>query len=221
MPEIRSNIELLKQKLLSDVKLVAVSKNMPPEDIAVAYDSGHKCFGENRVQELLGKKDQLPSDIEWHLIGHLQTNKVKYIAPFISMIQSVDSFRLLQIINEEAAKNKRIINCLFQIHIAEEDTKFGFSMDELNNILQKENVAKFSNTRICGLMGMATLTDNMAQVRHEFRSLFSYFTTLKSDIFRNNESFREISMGMSGDYEIAISEGCTMIRIGSLIFGER
>ena len=221
MQEISSNIEWLKKKLPPGVKLVAVSKNKPPEDVIAAYNTGQRCFGENRVQELLRKKDLLPSDIGWHLIGHLQSNKVKYIAPFISMIQSVDSLKLLRTINEEALKNDRIIDCLLQVHIAEEETKFGFGMDELKDVLSGEDTGKYSNARICGLMGMSTLTDDMEKVRQEFRSLFNVFTSLKTDIFVSNEYFKEISMGMSGDYETAIDEGSTMIRIGSLIFGER
>lgn len=220
MQETGSNIEWLKKKLPPVVKLVAVSKNMPPEDIIAVYNTGHRCFGENRVQELLRKKDFLPPDIEWHLIGHLQRNKVKYIASFISMIQSVDSLKLLGTINEEALKNDRVIDCLLQVHIAEEETKFGFDMDELKDILAGEEPWKYSNIRICGLMGMSTFTDNIEQVRQEFRSLFNFFTSLKKDVFVNCEYFKEISMGMSGDYEIAIEEGSTMIRIGSLIFEE-
>lgn len=221
MPDIAKNIRTIKQTLPPPVKLVAVSKTKPVSEILEAYDAGHRCFGENRVRELMQKKDLLPSDIEWHLIGHLQTNKVKYIAPFISMIESVDSFRLLRVIDAEAAKAGRTINCLLQIHIAEEETKFGFSMDELHEMLDNAEFKGLENVSICGVMGMATFSDNQEKVRNEFRYLSKCFNDLKNDYFSGDRHFKEISMGMSGDFEIAIGEGSTMVRIGSLIFGER
>ena len=221
MFDIAANIRLLKQQIPSSVKLVAVSKTKPVSDILTAYKSGHRYFGENRVQELFYKKDLLPSDIEWHLIGHLQSNKVKYIVTFISMIQSVDTFRLLKIINSEAAKINRVVDCLLQIHIAEEETKFGFSMKDLNDMLQAEDFKNSDSLRICGVMGMATYTENSDMVRKEFRYLTGCFYELKNKYFQGKSYFKEISMGMSGDYKIALEEGSTIVRIGSLIFGER
>jgi len=221
MASIAENITSLKQKIPSSVKLVAVSKTKPAGDIIIAYNTGQRCFGENRVQEILNKKDQLPSDIEWHLIGHLQSNKVKFIVPFISMIQSVDSFKLLKTINSEALKINQQIDCLLQIHIAEEETKFGFSMKELDEMTDSHEFANLKNVRICGIMGMATFTDNTGQVRKEFSYLVKCFNSLKNRYFAEVPEFREISMGMSGDYNIAIQEGSTIVRIGNLIFGER
>lgn len=221
MPDIANNIAYLKSQLPALVSLVAVSKTKPVSDIELAYNTGQRIFGENRVQELLNKKDLLPSDIEWHLIGHLQTNKVKYIVPFISMIQSVDSFKLLFSIDSEAQKINRVIDCLLQIHIAREETKFGFSMCDLSDFLQKEDVALMRNIRICGVMGMATFTSDTGQVKNEFAFLRKCFNSLKDSFFNESSDFRQISMGMSGDFELAIDEGSTMVRIGSLIFGER
>lgn len=221
MPDISENIITIKETLPPGVKLVAVSKTKSVAEILEAYNTGHRCFGENRVRELMEKKDLLPNDIEWHLIGHLQTNKVKYIAPFISMIESVDSFRLLRVIDAEAAKARRAINCLLQIHIAEEETKFGFSMDELREMLVDTDFKSLENVNICGVMGMATFSDDQEKVRNEFRYLSKCFNDLKNDYFSDYRHFKEISMGMSGDFEIAIGEGSTIVRIGSLIFGER
>lgn len=221
MTDIRSNIKYLLSQIPPQVKLVAVSKTKPVADILVAYNAGQKIFGENRVQELLKKKDLLPSDIEWHLIGHLQTNKVKLIVPFVSMIQSVDSFRLLKTINDEARKTGRTVNCLLQLHIAKEETKFGFSIQEVTEMLRDSSVRTLESIKICGVMGMATFTDDKDMVRAEFRYLADCFRKLKTDYFPGNPDFKEISMGMSGDFAIAISEGSTMVRIGSLIFGER
>jgi pyridoxal phosphate enzyme (YggS family) len=221
MVDIALNISILKQQIPTSVKIVAVSKTKPVSDIMVAYQNGHKCFGENRVQELISKKDLLPSDIEWHLIGHLQSNKVKYIVPFISLIESVDSFNLLKIIDSEAEKTGRIVKCLLQIHIAKEETKYGFSIDEVNNMLESIDFRNLRNIVICGVMGMATLTDNMNTVRSEFRYLKNCFLTLKEIFFSDHPHFTEISMGMSGDYRIAVEEGSTIVRIGSSIFGER
>jgi pyridoxal phosphate enzyme (YggS family) len=218
---IAKNISELKSLLPSAVKLVAVSKTQPAGDIIEAYNIGQRCFGENRVQELLNKKDLLPVDIEWHLIGHLQNNKVKYIVPFITMIQSIDSYKLLVTVNSEALKINRVIDCLLQIHIATEETKFGFSMKELCENLQSCNISNLRNIRICGVMGMATFTSDTNQIKQEFGYLRNCFNTLKDNYFSMNSFFREISMGMSGDYELAVKEGSTMVRIGSLIFGER
>ena len=221
MSEISSNISLIRGQLPPAVKLIAVSKTRPAGDILEAYSSGQKYFGENRVQELLGKKDQVPSDIEWHLIGHLQSNKVKYIVPFISMIQSVDSFKLLSIINNEASAIKREVSCLLQIHIASEETKFGFSMEELTDAFNKRVPEQLNHVRICGVMGMASFTTDNNQVKKEFSYLKGCFNDLKNRYFSTTNHFREISMGMSGDYNLALEEGTTMVRIGSLIFGER
>jgi PLP dependent protein len=221
MPDIAGNISYLKSHLPSPVKLIAVSKTKPVNDILLAYNTGQRYFGENRVQELLNKKDLLPRDIDWHLIGHLQSNKVKYIVPFISMIQSVDSFKLLITVNSEALKIERVVDCLLQIHIATEQTKFGFTMQELCENLESDDVLSLKNVRICGVMGMATFTSDNHQVKKEFGYLKDCFFSLKNSFFNSSTFFKEISMGMSGDYAIAIEEGSTMVRIGSLIFGER
>ena len=221
MSDIAANIISLKQVIPPSVRLVAVSKTRPVSDIMEAYRAGQRCFGENRVQEILNKKDNLPSDIEWHLIGHLQRNKVKLIVPYVSMIQSVDSLKLLSAIDTEASKINRIVDILLQVYIASEETKFGFSMEEIEDMMLSPELKDFKFIRICGLMGMATFTSDPAQVQMEFRSLAELFNELKKKYFYSDESFREISMGMSGDYEIAIQEGSTLIRVGSLIFGER
>jgi PLP dependent protein len=221
MQNIADNITSLKSTIPSSVKLVAVSKTKPVGAILEAYNTGQRIFGENRVQEILNKKDLLPADIEWHIIGHLQTNKVKYIVPFISMIESVDSFKLLHAINSEAKKIDRVIDCLLQVYIANEETKFGFSMCDLSEELRSEDTSFYKNVRICGVMGMATFTSDNEQVRKEFSYLKNCFNSLKKNYFSANDYFTEISMGMSGDYEIAVKEGSTMVRIGSHIFGER
>ena len=221
MVDIALNISKLKEHIPSSVKIVAVSKTMPVSYIKVAYDAGQKIFGENRVQELQSKKDSLPSDIEWHLIGHLQSNKVKYIIPFISMIQSVDSSGLLIIINNEAEKASRKIDCLLQFHIAREETKFGFNLDEVSEMLESGYLKNLRNVNIRGVMGMATFTDNFDVVHQEFKFLRNCFDTLKENYFIESDQFKEISMGMSGDYLAGIEEGSTIVRIGSLIFGER
>lgn len=221
MTQISANIESLKEQIPQSVKLVAVSKTKPESDILEAYNSDHKIFGENRVRELLQKRENLPADIEWHMIGHLQSNKVKLIVPFISMIHSADSFRLLKIIDLEASGINRTVNCLLQIHIAEEETKFGFSMDEIHEMIRSEDFRRLYSLRICGVMGMATFTDDSERIRNEFRYLAHCYNKLKSDYFAEKPEFREISMGMSGDFKIAIGEGSTIVRIGSLIFGER
>lgn len=218
---IPEQIEKIKRELPQHVKLIAVSKTHPVNVILEAYNAGHKIFGENRVQELISKYSEMPKDIEWHLIGHLQTNKVKYIAPFVSLIHSVDSLKLLSVINKEAQKCNRVIDCLLQVYIASEETKFGLSADELHELLQNPEFKQLQNVRICGLMGMATFTDNMEQVRMEFRFLKNLFNEVKQTYFRHLPWFKELSMGMSGDYRIAIEEGSTMVRIGSNIFGHR
>ena len=221
MSDIAGNIGFLNSQLPSTVRLVAVSKTKTVGDIMDAYYAGQRYFGESRVQELLNKKALLPTDIEWHFIGHLQRNKVKYIIPFICIIQSVDSYKLLITINSEATKIKKVVDCLVQIHIAAEETKSGFTMDELHESLQSDNILKLSNVRICGVMGMATFTSDTNQVKKEFRYLRDCFNSLKDAYFKTSTSFKEISMGMSGDFKIAIQEGSTMVRVGSLIFGER
>jgi pyridoxal phosphate enzyme (YggS family) len=215
---------LLKYKSELDevkVKLVAVSKNHPAEAVMEAYDAGQRVFGENLVQEMVEKAAQLPKDIAWHLIGHLQTNKVKYIAPFVELIESVDSLKLLKEINKQAAKNNRVINCLLQIYIADEDTKFGLGYDELIELLRSEEFANFKNVNIIGLMGIATNTASEKQTQTEFNELKVLFEGIKLSFFRKDEHFKEISMGMSADYKLAIAEGSTMVRIGSSIFGKR
>ncbi|HNX43092.1 MAG TPA: YggS family pyridoxal phosphate-dependent enzyme [Bacteroidales bacterium] len=216
-----SNYENLYKALGGKVRMVAVSKTKPVEMIRELYDAGQRDFGENRVQELTAKSAVLPADITWHFIGHLQTNKVRFIVPFVGYIHSVDSLKLLSEINREAAKINRVINCLLQFHIATEETKFGLSFEEAAALLNNPDTARMQNVRICGIMGMATFTDNKQLIRNEFRQLKSHFDKLKTSHFNDDPAFREISMGMSNDYEIAIEEGSTMVRIGSLIFGER
>jgi PLP dependent protein len=218
---IASNIERLRNSLPEQVTLVAVSKTKPVEDILQAYQAGQTAFGENKAQEMAAKYPLLPADINWHFIGHLQTNKVGLIAPFVSMIQSVDSLKLLVDINKEARKNHRIIPCLLQFHIAEEETKFGLTLQEAKEILSSEQYRQLTHISLSGVMGMATFTEDMEQVRREFRHLKSIFTVLKETFFTQNESFCEISMGMSDDYPVAVEEGSTMVRIGSTIFGAR
>jgi PLP dependent protein len=221
MADIASNIITLKQQIPPSVKLVAVSKTKPVSDILEAYNAGQKSFGENRVQELVQKKDLLPADIEWHLIGHLQGNKVKLIVPFISLIHSVDTFKLLQTINFEATRINRVVDCLLQIHIAEEETKFGFSIDEINEMAGSKDFQNLNFIRICGVMGMATYTEDTGAIKNEFRYLTGCFNKLRVEYFAEKPWFKELSMGMSGDFKIAIGEGSTIVRIGSLIFGER
>ncbi len=219
--DIAKNIQSIKAELPANVSLIAVSKRKPNEAILTAYNAGHKAFGENIVQDLQKKHEVLPKDIEWHFIGHLQSNKVKYIAPFVFLIHSVDSLKLLKIINKEGLKNKRIIHCLLQIHIAEEDTKFGLSPDDLAKLLQSEEYKTLENIKIKGLMGMATNTSDKIQVRAEFAALKKQFDIIKNSFFKDDADFDTLSMGMSGDYKIAVEEGSNMIRVGSSIFGER
>ena len=218
---IAERILQLKKELPASVNLIAVSKTKPNADIQVAYDAGQRVFGENKVQELVDKYETLPKDIEWHLIGHLQTNKVKYVAAFVHLIHAVDSLKLLQEINKQAKKHDRIINCLLQFFIASEDTKFGFSFEEAQEMLASPEFFELKNIQIVGVMGMASFVDDNAQVEKEFNELHNYFQLLKSSVFKFNENFKEISMGMSGDYKIAIEQGSTMVRLGSTIFGSR
>jgi pyridoxal phosphate enzyme (YggS family) len=204
--------------LKNNAQLVAVSKTRTVNEIKQMYDAGQRVFGENRVQELLEKYEQLPNNVNWHLIGHLQSNKVKYIAPFIALIHSVDSLGLLNEINTQAAKNDRIIECLLQFYIAKESTKYGLDYSEALDLLNSSEYQQMQNIKIVGVMGMATFTDNENQVRSEFKALKNIFDQLKTTFFTNNSDFKEISMGMSGDYELAIAEGSTMVRVGSFIF---
>lgn len=202
-------------------KLVAVSKTKPNEDLLEAYKAGNRIFGENKVQELAKKAESLPKDIEWHMIGHLQRNKVKYIAPFVYLIHAVDSIKLLKEINKQAAKNNRVINCLLQVHIAKEESKFGFDANELLQVVQDSELSSLGHINIIGLMGMATNTLNQKQIQLEFRGLSTLFNDLKKTDLPNNVLMKELSMGMSGDYKLALKEGSTMVRIGSSIFGLR
>lgn len=218
---IAENIDLVKSHLPVQVKLVAVSKTKPVEMLMEAYRHGQRAFGENKVQEMVAKYEAMPKDIEWHFIGHLQTNKIKYMASFVHLIHGVDSFKLLKAIDAEARKVGRIIPCLLQFHIAEEETKFGLSLDEALEMLGSEEYRALNHISLSGVMGMATFTDDETQIRKEFAALKSYFDNLKTNYFSGNPQFREISMGMSGDYLIAVEEGSTMVRIGSTIFGER
>lgn len=213
--------EIIKVLQAHKVKLVAVSKTHTPEQILEIYRLDQRIFGENRVQEMLFKHEALPKDIQWHMIGHLQTNKVKQIAPFVAMVHSVDRLPLLEEINRQAEKVNRKIKCLLQFYIAQEETKFGLDMDEAVALLESASFAAMKNVEICGVMGMASFTDNQIQVRGEFRQLKANFDLLAARFFKDNPGFCEISMGMSGDWEIAIEEGATMVRIGSLIFGAR
>ena len=218
---IQENLNIVRATVPSNVTLIAVSKTKPVSDLQEAYDAGQRIFGENKALEMRDKHQVLPSDIQWHFIGHLQTNKIKYIAPFVTLIHAIDSLSLLEAVNKEAAKNDRIIDCLLQFHIAQEETKFGLDIEEAKSLLESESFKNLKNINICGVMGMATFTDNAAQVRNEFKNLKNIFETLKENYFKDNGSFKEISMGMSDDYPIAIEEGATMVRVGSKIFGAR
>lgn len=202
-------------------KLVAVSKTKPIDLIKEAYESGQRLFGENKVQELTDKYQELPKDIEWHMIGHLQSNKVKYIAPFVSLIHAIDSIKLLKEVNKQASKNNRVINCLLQLHIATEETKFGFSFEEVRNLIASDDFLDLKHIKVIGLMGMATNTTNTDQVHQEFKSLKSFFDELAQLPSSDNLEMSELSMGMSNDYFIALQEGSTVIRVGSSIFGAR
>lgn len=217
---IKNNIEKFTQSLSAGCRLIAVSKTQPVEKIQEAYAAGQRIFGENKAQELTSKHEALPKDIEWHMIGHLQSNKVKYIIPFVQLIHAVDSLKLLIEIDKQARKVKRVVNCLLQIYIASEDTKFGFSESELFEMLQGDQFKSLKNIKITGLMGMATLTADQNQIRKEFKSLKGLFDKIKSMDLPSVE-MKELSMGMSGDYKIAMEEGSTLIRIGTAIFGDR
>ena len=213
--------EILKEIAPYGARLVAVSKTKPASDISILYDLGQRIFGENKVQEMEEKHLTLPKDIDWHLIGHLQTNKVKYIASFVGMIHAVDSIRLLEEIDRLAKKNNRTISCLLQVYIAQEETKFGMDKEEITELLRSPAFLSLKNIQICGLMGMATNTEDMDQVGKEFAGLKTFFDNLKTEYFSNKDYFCELSMGMSADYHIALKHGATLIRIGSDIFGIR
>jgi PLP dependent protein len=212
---------ILKYFAPQKVKLVAVSKTKPLGQIMELYNKGHKIFGENRVQELVQKQEALPKDIEWHFIGHLQSKKVKYLAPFVELIHSVDSLKLLKEINKQAQKNDRVIDCLLQFHIASEESKFGFDLESAGMALETPDFQEFKNIRILGVMGMASFTQDEGQIRREFKNLKNIFEELKNNYFQKDPNFKELSMGMSGDYKIAVEEGSTIVRIGSLLFGKR
>ncbi len=218
---VKENLEILKSQLNENVRLVAVSKTKPDEMVQEAYEAGQRIFGENKVQDMVDREGRLPSDIQWHFIGHLQRNKVKYLAPFINTIQAVDSLRLLKEIEKHARANQRVINCFLQFHIALEESKFGLSIDTAKQILMSEEYKNMEHIKIGGVMGMATFTDDMDKVRGEFKTLRKYFDLIKNEFFNDDDNFCEISMGMSGDYKIAIEEGSTLIRVGTAIFGER
>jgi PLP dependent protein len=218
---IAQNIQDITNLLPEQVTLVAVSKTKPVETLLEAYKAGQRHFGENKVQEMNEKQEALPADIHWHLIGHLQSNKVKFIAPYVHLIHSVDSLKLLQEIDKQAKKNQRIIDCLLQFHIAEEETKFGLSILEAEELISSHAHAELKNVRIVGIMGMATFTEDQQQIRKEFRQLKQYFEYIKTNHFASSPYFKEISMGMSSDYLLAIEEGSTLIRVGSSIFGGR
>jgi PLP dependent protein len=220
---IAQNIQKIKSELAgTSARLIAVTKTKPLANLQAAYDGNCKIFGENKVQEMVEKWEVLPKDIEWHLIGHLQSNKVKYMASFVAMIHSVDSLKLLQEIDKQALKNNRVIDCLLQIYIAKEETKFGLSEEEAREILDSEEFKAMKNVRIVGVMGMATFTDNQEQIRLEFRGLKAFFENLKAQYSSTeNLQLREVSMGMSGDFLIAAEEGSTLVRVGSAIFGSR
>jgi len=218
---VQGNLQELKQTLPNSVILVAISKTHPVDVVMEAYNAGQRVFGENKVQEMVSKHEVMPKDIHWHLVGHLQTNKVKYISSFVSLIHSVDSLKLLSMINKEAEKVGRVIDCLLQVYIATEETKFGLSAQEIDDILKLPEYQQMKYVRIVGLMGMASFSNDEEKVRSEFHYLSDLFKKLKNTYFKDEESFKNLSMGMSGDYQIAIEEGSTMVRIGSSIFGTR
>lgn len=219
--DIQANLKEVLTSLPAQVKLVAVSKFHPNESIEQAYRAGQRIFGESKVQELTGKYETLPKDIEWHFIGHLQTNKVKYIAPYIAMIHAVDSYKLLAEIDKQAAKNGRVIPCLLEIHIAQEESKYGFTFQECREMLEGGEWKNLTHICIAGLMGMATFTEDETEIKKEFDSLKQFFNEIKQNYFADRDTFREISMGMSHDYPLAIEAGSTLVRVGSKIFGER
>lgn len=217
---IQENLLQIKQSLPTSVTLVAVSKTKPMADLMQAYDAGQRIFGENKIQEMVEKYEQMPKDIAWHMIGHVQTNKVKFMAPFVSLIHGVDSLKLLEEINKQALKKNRIIDCLLQIHIAEEETKFGLNEAELSELLQSETFKNLNNIKVIGLMGMATFTESQSQIRKEFQHLKTIFDNNQQPT-TDNCQLTTLSMGMSGDYQLAIECGSNMVRIGSSIFGGR
>lgn len=221
MYDVAKNLHKVLDQLPKGVRLVAISKFHPKEYLSAAYAEGQRIFGESHEQELAKKVADLPKDIEWHFIGHLQTNKIKYIVPYVALIHGIDSYKLLAEVNKQAAKAGKTVNCLLQLHIAREETKFGFSFDECREMLAAGEWRELKHIRICGLMGMATNTDNDEQIKTEFCSLSSFFNEMKAKWFADAESFRELSMGMSHDYHEAIAAGSTLIRVGSKIFGER
>lgn len=218
---IQENLNQVRASLADGTRLIAVSKTKPVEDLQAAYDAGQRLFGENKALEMRDKHAVLPKDIEWHFIGHLQTNKIKYIAEYVSLIHSIDSMTLLQAVDKEASKHNRTIDCLLQFHIATEESKFGLDMAEAEALLQSAEYAAMQHTRIVGVMGMATNTPDRDLIRREFRTLRGYRDQLKECYFGGQDTFREISMGMSGDYDIAMEEGSTLVRVGSAIFGQR
>ena len=221
MHGISEKIKSINSSLPASVKLVAVSKFHPVESLRVAYDAGQRIFGESRVQELSQKYREMPEDVQWHFIGHLQTNKVRQLVPYVGLIHSIDSLRLLECVNSEAAKIGKAVDVLLQLHVAKEETKFGLTCDECLSLVASGKVDEMKNVRICGVMGMATHTDDMEEVRAEFKAIKSVFDVLKNDYFKDKDYFKEISMGMSDDYHVAIEEGSTLVRIGTTIFGSR
>ena len=218
---IKENLEKIRATLPEAVTLVAVSKTKPVSDLQEAYDADQRIFGENHALEMRDKHEALPQDIQWHFIGHLQTNKIKYIIPFVTLIHSIDSANLLEAVNKEAKKHDRVVDCLLQFHIAMEETKFGLDTEEARQLLDSEAFKAMQNVRICGVMGMATFTDDEAEIHKEFKHLKTIFDTLKTEYFADQPQFKEISMGMSDDYPIAVEEGATLVRVGSKIFGAR
>lgn len=218
---IEENLKQVLADLPKGVRLVAVSKFHPTEAIEEAYKAGQRIFGESKVQEMTGKQEALPSDIQWHFIGHLQSNKIKYMAPYVSMIHGIDSYKLLCEVNKQAEKVQRTIDCLLQLHVAQEETKFGFSLEECRDMLSMGLWKELKNIRICGLMGMASNTNDEEQIKREFKALHTFFNEMKETFYANSPWFCELSMGMSHDYRIAIAEGSTLVRVGSKIFGNR
>jgi len=218
---VKENLEKIRATVPEGTRLIAVSKTKPVEMLKEAYDAGQRLFGENKALEMRDKHEALPKDIEWHFIGHLQTNKVKYIAPFVSLIHSIDSLQLLEVVDKEARKHDRVIDCLLQFHIASEETKYGMDRMEGRQLLASAEYKALRNVRICGVMGMATNTDDMVVVRKEFANLHDIFNELRVEFFAGEAAFKEISMGMSHDYVVAIEEGSTLVRVGSSIFGPR
>lgn len=218
---IKENIKQIKDSIPENVTLIAVSKTKPNEDLMEAYSVGQRIFGENKAQEMRQKHEDLPKDIIWHFIGHLQENKIKYIISYVSLIHSVDSLKLLKEINKHALKNNRVVDCLFEMDISKEESKFGLSQQEVMDILESEDYKELNNVRICGVMGIGSITEDRQQTRKEFKELKEIFTFLKEKYFEDKDYFKEISMGMTHDYDIAIEEGATLIRIGSKLFGQR